>query len=110
GTYNGSLKTVPATELGATVIRDTLSRANLEGGRIDTIVMGNAIQAGNRQPASRGVRATELRSGRTRSRSRDYHSVQVHRGYGRNRNSAAQRTSCDNREAWAHELAANFWL
>jgi acetyl-CoA C-acetyltransferase len=53
GTYNGSLKTVPATELGASVIRETLSRAHLEGGRIDTVVMGNVIQAGNRMNPAR---------------------------------------------------------
>src|SRR5689334_10990240 len=40
GTYNGSLKTVPATELGATAILETLSRAGLDGARIDTVVMG----------------------------------------------------------------------
>ena len=45
GTYNGSLKTVPATELGATAIRETLSRAGLDGARVDTVVMGNVIQA-----------------------------------------------------------------
>ena len=53
GTYNGSLKTVPATELGATAIRETLSRAGLDGARIDTVVMGNVIQAGNRMNPAR---------------------------------------------------------
>ena len=53
GTYNGSLKTVPATELGATAIRETLSRAGLDGARVDTVVMGNVIQAGNRMNPAR---------------------------------------------------------
>jgi acetyl-CoA C-acetyltransferase len=53
GAYNGSLKTVPATELGATAIRETLSRASLDGERIDTVVMGNVIQAGNRMNPAR---------------------------------------------------------
>jgi acetyl-CoA C-acetyltransferase len=53
GTYNGSLKGVPATELGATAIRETLSRAGLDGARIDTVVMGNVIQAGNRMNPAR---------------------------------------------------------
>jgi acetyl-CoA C-acetyltransferase len=53
GTYNGSLKGVPATELGATAIRETLSRAGLDGTRIDTVVMGNVIQAGNRMNPAR---------------------------------------------------------
>ena len=52
-TYNGSLKGVPATELGATAIRETLSRAGLDGARIDTVVMGNVIQAGNRMNPAR---------------------------------------------------------
>src|SRR5690349_21053873 len=61
GTYNGSLKTVPATELGATAIRETLSRANLDGARIDTVVMGNVIQAGNHMnPARQAAIGGEL--------------------------------------------------
>ena len=53
GTYNGSFKTVPATELGATAIGETLSRAGLDGARVDTVVMGNVIQAGNRMNPAR---------------------------------------------------------
>src|SRR5437868_9138706 len=53
GAYNGSFKAVPATELGATAIRETLSRAGLEAARIDTVVMGNVIQAGNRMNPAR---------------------------------------------------------
>jgi acetyl-CoA C-acetyltransferase len=53
GAYNGSLKTVPATELGAAAIRETLSRAGLDGERIDAVVMGNVIQAGNRMNPAR---------------------------------------------------------
>jgi len=33
GTFNGSLKTVPATELGAIVIAETLRRAGIGGDR-----------------------------------------------------------------------------
>src|SRR4051812_8995562 len=51
--YNGSLKTVPATELGATAIRETLSRAGLDGERVGAVVMGNVIQAGNRMNPAR---------------------------------------------------------
>ncbi|MGD9507729.1 MAG: acetyl-CoA C-acyltransferase [Geminicoccaceae bacterium] len=46
GTYNGSLKEVPAPELGATAIRETLKRAGVSGGDVQTLVMGNVIQAG----------------------------------------------------------------
>ena len=53
GAYNGSLKGVPATELGATAIREALGRAGLDGARIDTVVMGNVIQAGNRMNPAR---------------------------------------------------------
>jgi len=51
--YGGSLKTVPATELGATVVRAVLSRANLEPAKIGTVVMGNVIQAGNKMNPAR---------------------------------------------------------
>src|SRR5262249_24415148 len=59
GAFNGSLKTVPAAELGATVVRETLKRARLEAARLGSVVMGNVIQAGNkmnpaRQAAIRG--------------------------------------------------------
>lgn len=53
GTYNGSLKDVPATDLGATVIRETLKRSGLAAEQIQTLVMGNVIQAGNKMNPSR---------------------------------------------------------
>lgn len=53
GTYNGALKSVPATELGAIVVHETLRRAGLSGEDIGTVVMGNVIQAGNRMNAAR---------------------------------------------------------
>jgi acetyl-CoA C-acetyltransferase len=46
GTYGGSLKDVPAPELGATVIRETLKRSGLAADKVQTLVMGNVIQAG----------------------------------------------------------------
>lgn len=46
GTYGGSLKSVSAPELGALVIRESLSRAGLVAGKVDSVVMGNVIQAG----------------------------------------------------------------
>jgi acetyl-CoA C-acetyltransferase len=48
GTFNGALKAVSATELGAIVVRETLRRAGLAGDAIGSVVMGNVIQAGNR--------------------------------------------------------------
>ncbi|RFO96412.1 acetyl-CoA C-acyltransferase [Rhodoferax lacus] len=46
GTYGGTLKDVPASDLGAAVIRDTLKRSGLKAGAVQTLVMGNVIQAG----------------------------------------------------------------
>ena len=53
GTYNGSLKNVSATELGGAVIAEVLQRAKLPGAKVDTVVMGNVIQAGNRMNPAR---------------------------------------------------------
>jgi acetyl-CoA C-acetyltransferase len=53
GAYNGALKGVAATELGATVVRETLRRAGLSDGDVGTVVMGNVIQAGNRMNPAR---------------------------------------------------------
>ncbi|OPF64806.1 acetyl-CoA C-acyltransferase [Hydrogenophaga sp. H7] len=46
GTYGGSLKDVPAPDLGAAVIRETLKRSGLQADQVQTLVMGNVIQAG----------------------------------------------------------------
>jgi acetyl-CoA C-acetyltransferase len=51
--YGGSLKTVPATELGATVVRGALSRSKLDPAKIGTVVMGNVIEAGNKMNPAR---------------------------------------------------------
>ena len=53
GTYNGSLKTTLATELGAATIRQTLRRTCLGTVKIDGVVMGNVIQAGNKMNPAR---------------------------------------------------------
>lgn len=53
GAYNGTLKGVPATALGAVVVRETLRRAGLSPGEIGSVVMGNVIQAGNRMNPAR---------------------------------------------------------
>src|SRR5512143_954448 len=53
GTYGGTLKDMPAAELGAAAVRATLERAKLTGGDIDTVVMGNVIQAGNKMNPAR---------------------------------------------------------
>ena len=53
GTYNGTLKATPAVELGAVVVRETLRRAGLAPEAVDSVVMGNVIQAGNRMNPAR---------------------------------------------------------
>src|SRR5690348_5572252 len=53
GTYGGTLKDTPASELGAVVVRATLDRAKLKPGEVDTVVMGNVIQAGNKMNPAR---------------------------------------------------------
>lgn len=59
GTFGGSLKDVPASALGAHVIAATLKRSGLAPEQVDSVVMGNVIQAGNgmnvaRQAAVKG--------------------------------------------------------
>ncbi|SAK75497.1 acetyl-CoA acetyltransferase [Caballeronia arationis] len=55
GAFNGSLRDVPATELGAAAVRETLRRAGerFDPSAIDTVVLGNVIQAGNRMNPAR---------------------------------------------------------
>lgn len=53
GTYGGTLKDTPAIDLGAAVLRATLERSKLSPGDVDTVVMGNVIQAGNRMNPAR---------------------------------------------------------
>jgi acetyl-CoA C-acetyltransferase len=47
GGFNGALREVPATALGATVIRAVMERAGLDAGAIDGVVMGQVVQAGS---------------------------------------------------------------
>ncbi|GLI22589.1 MULTISPECIES: thiolase family protein [Xanthobacter] len=53
GTYNGALKAVPATELGATVVRETLRRSGLDAAKLSSLIMGNVVQAGNKMNPAR---------------------------------------------------------
>ena len=46
GTYGGTLKDMPAPALGAAVIRESLKRAGLPADKVQSLVMGNVIQAG----------------------------------------------------------------
>jgi acetyl-CoA C-acetyltransferase len=53
GAYNGSLKTIPAPDLGAVVVRETLKRSGLAAAAIGSVVMGNVVQAGNKMNPAR---------------------------------------------------------
>jgi acetyl-CoA C-acetyltransferase len=47
GSFNGTLKDTPAGLLGGHAIAATLRRAGLDPARVDSVVMGNVVQAGN---------------------------------------------------------------
>ncbi|WP_131109815.1 acetyl-CoA C-acetyltransferase [Sulfuricystis thermophila] len=53
GTYGGTLKNTPATELGAVVIREVLKRSGLAPEKVQTLVMGQVIQAGSKMNPAR---------------------------------------------------------
>lgn len=53
GTFGGALKDVPATELGALVIKEALKKANVKPEMVDEVIMGNVIQAGLGQSPAR---------------------------------------------------------
>lgn len=54
GKFGGSLKSVPAVELGAIVIKEALKRANIEDPSIvDEVVFGNVLQAASGQNPAR---------------------------------------------------------
>ena len=53
GTFSGTLKNTPAAELGAAAVRAVLARTKLDHGKVQTVVMGNVIQAGNKMNPAR---------------------------------------------------------
>ncbi|MGY4314015.1 acetyl-CoA acetyltransferase family protein [Bradyrhizobium sp. JR3.5] len=53
GTFGGTLKDIPAVELGAAAINAALQRSNLRPDEIGTVVMGNTVQAGNKMNPAR---------------------------------------------------------
>lgn len=53
GTYGGTLKAVPAPEIGAAAIRATLERAALQPSDVGTVVMGQVVQAGAKMNPAR---------------------------------------------------------
>jgi acetyl-CoA C-acetyltransferase len=53
GTFGGSLKDVSAPALGATAIRGAVTRAGIRPDEVETVVMGNVVQAGTKMNPAR---------------------------------------------------------
>lgn len=53
GSFLGTLANMPAPDLGAVVIAEGLKRINLDGARVDEVIMGNVLQAGTGQGPAR---------------------------------------------------------
>lgn len=64
GKFQGSLKDIPATDLGALAIRSAVERAGIEPGRVDEVLMGNVLSAGLGQAPARQA---AIRAGLTNS-------------------------------------------
>ena len=53
GKFGGTLKDIPATELGTIVIKEAIHRAGITPDMVEEVYMGNVIQAGNGQNPAR---------------------------------------------------------
>lgn len=53
GAFNGTLKGTAATDLGAVAISEVVRRANLDPQNVQSVTMGNVVQAGNRMNPAR---------------------------------------------------------
>lgn len=53
GSFNGSLASTSAIDLGATVIKAAIERAKIDSLHIDEVIMGNVLQAGLGQNPAR---------------------------------------------------------
>lgn len=55
GTFGGTLKGVPAVDLGATVVKEAVKRAGIKPEQVDELIFGNVLQAGLGQNPARQV-------------------------------------------------------
>ena len=55
GTFGGTLKDVPAAELGAIVVKEVVKRAGIKPEMVDEVIFGNVLQAGLGQNIARQV-------------------------------------------------------
>ena len=53
GSFNGSLASTSAIDLGATVIKAAIERAKIDSQHVDEVIMGNVLQAGLGQNPAR---------------------------------------------------------
>ncbi|MBJ7534037.1 acetyl-CoA C-acetyltransferase [Rhodomicrobium vannielii ATCC 17100] len=53
GSFNGSLATLPAHELGRIVITEALKRANVDAGEVSEVILGQVLTAGQGQNPAR---------------------------------------------------------
>lgn len=53
GSFGGTLKDIPAVDLGALVIKEALNKAGVKAENVDEVLMGNVIQAGLGQNPAR---------------------------------------------------------
>ena len=53
GSFNGSLASVPAHELGKAAIKAAMSRAKIEGGDVNEVILGQVLAAGGGQNPAR---------------------------------------------------------
>ena len=69
GSFGGSLKDTPATDLGAVVVKEALNRAGLKPEQVDELMFGCILTAAQGQKGGREGRPALLRA-------------RLHRGYG----------------------------
>lgn len=55
GSFGGVFKDVTAVELGTAVVKEAISRANIQASQVDELIFGNVLQAGLGQNVARQV-------------------------------------------------------
>ena len=55
GTFAGSLKDVPAVQLGVVVVKEAIKRAGIGVSQVENVILGNVLQAGLGQNTARQV-------------------------------------------------------
>ena len=55
GRFGGTVKDIPAVQLGAIAVQEALKRANVSADQVDEVILGNVLQAGLGQNPARQV-------------------------------------------------------